>query len=72
MFQALGLVLDRVSSGWEVHAPGRHGIIYPTFKDAIEAVAELAGARPGDVTVRRDGSVLVQRPDDDEPQEQRA
>lgn len=67
MFQSLGLVLDRVSSGWEVHAPGKHGIIYSTFKDAIEAVAEFAGARPGDITVRQDGSVLIQRPDNGPP-----
>ena len=72
MFQSLGLVLDRVSSGWEVHAPGKHGIIYATFKEAIEAVAELAGARPGDVTVRRDGSVLVQRRDRDQETEHQA
>ena len=65
MFQAIDLVVDRVNEGWEVHAPGKHGIIYPTFKEAVEALAELAGAKPGDVTVRRDGSVLVQRADDD-------
>lgn len=65
MFQNLGLLLDRVGAGWEVHVPGGHGIIYPTFKDAIDAIAAMAGARPGDVSVRRDGSVLIQRDEDE-------
>jgi hypothetical protein len=61
VLQAPGLLMDRVERGWEVHSAGHRGIIFRTFKDAVEAVAQLAGAEPGDVTVRRDGSVVVHR-----------
>ncbi len=64
MFQSLGLVMDRVNAGWEVHSAGERGIIFPSFNDAVQAVAEWAGAQPGDVTVRRDGTIIVHRETD--------
>ena len=61
MLQALNLHMDRVESGWEVRSKGRRGIVFATFREAMEAVAEYAGATPADLTVRRDGSVVVHR-----------
>lgn len=63
MLQSLGLKLDRVGEGWEIHTAGERGIIFPSFQDAVEAVAELSGAAPDAVIIRRDGSVIVERPD---------
>ncbi|MGE3076985.1 MAG: hypothetical protein AB7N24_19830 [Dehalococcoidia bacterium] len=63
MLQSLGLKLDRVVEGWEIHTAGERGIIFPTFHAAVEAVAELSGAAPDRVMVQRDGSVIVDRPD---------
>lgn len=68
MFQALNLHMDRVESGWEVHPPGNRGIIFATFYEAMEAVAEYVGATPADLTIRRDGSVIVHRDPPDERQ----
>jgi len=62
VLQPLGLKMDRVAEGWEVHAPEARGIIFPTFQDAVEAVAQLSGTSATAVTVSRDGSVLVDRP----------
>jgi hypothetical protein len=61
VLQSLGLKMDRIGEGWEVHAMGERGIIFPTFQDAVEAIAQLSGISPGAVMVRRDGSVLVER-----------
>ncbi|MGE0601972.1 MAG: hypothetical protein AB7J35_21450 [Dehalococcoidia bacterium] len=66
MLQSLGLKLERVGEGWEIHTAGERGIIFPTFHAAVEAVAELSGAAPDRVMVRRDGSVIIERPDTDE------
>ncbi|MEO8541163.1 MAG: hypothetical protein ABI577_15585 [bacterium] len=61
MFQALNLLMDRTDSGWEVRSAGQRGIIFATFREAMEAVAEYVGANPGELTIRRDGSVIVHR-----------
>ncbi len=66
MLQSLGLKLERVGDGWEIHTTGERGIIFPTFHDAVEAVAQLSGASPDSVIIRRDGTVIVERPDSDE------
>lgn len=66
MLQALNLHMDRVASGWEVRSGGHRGIVFATFREAMEAVAEYVGATPADLTVRRDGSVVVHR---DPPEE---
>lgn len=62
MLQPLGLKMDRVADGWEVHAPEARGIIFPSFQDAVEAIAQLSGTLATSVTVSRDGSVLIDRP----------
>lgn len=61
VLQALNLRMDRVDSGWEVRSSGHRGIIFASFHEAMEAVAEYAGATPADLTIRRDGSVIVHR-----------
>jgi hypothetical protein len=61
VFQALNLHMDRLESGWEVRSEGQRGIIFRTFHEAMEAVAEYVGATPADLTIRRDGSVIVHR-----------
>ncbi len=61
MFQALDLHMDRVEAGWEVRSMNGRGIIFATFHEAMEAVAEYVGATPADLTIRRDGSVIVHR-----------
>lgn len=66
MFQALNLHMDRVESGWEVRSLGGRGIIFTTFQEAMEAVAEFVGATPADLTIRRDGLIIVHREPDDE------
>ncbi len=68
MFQALNLHMDRTETGWEVRSANQRGIIFATFREAMEAVAEYVGATPADLTIRRDGSVLVHRdPPDERP-----
>lgn len=57
--------MDRTDSGWEVRSAGQRGIIYATFREAIEAVADYVGATPADLTIRRDGSVIVHREPDE-------
>lgn len=65
MLQALNLMMDRTDSGWEVRSAGHRGIIYSTFREAMEAVAEYVGATPADLTIRRDGFVIVHRDPDE-------
>ncbi len=66
MLQSLDLMMDRTGSGWEVRSAGERGIIFATFREAMEAVAEYVGASPADLTVRRDGLVIVHRDNLDE------
>ncbi|MCC6959337.1 MAG: hypothetical protein IT301_05775 [Dehalococcoidia bacterium] len=61
MFQPLELHMERVEAGWEVRSKGHRGIIFATFYEAMEAVAEYAGTTPADLTVRHDGTVVVHR-----------
>ncbi len=61
MFQPLELHMERVEAGWEVRSKGRRGIIFATFYEAMEAVADYTGATPADLTIRRDGTVVVHR-----------